>query len=1100
MGFINVIKKGLCIGIAVALIIGACHIEALANMPAEEEAYSFEQGIAEANETMLQINKKWEEIKEIYPVGSKEKDSLKFASKVFEKLFNSSLPDSVNRIESYKFDSYNAYNLSIVGQIACDEKGTISKKNVSMLLSSAIPGDIIQTARYKVGTNIYTNHTMVVEAVTDDTITVYHAGISGTVAESDYDINSFTDSYVCGEDKGNGVGLTVYRFLGKSDLYDTVDTAIFTNSRINDSLLENNLSMTDNDEPDKVAEHIDSDEAEYTEDIECAEDTESSELKEVIEVDEKNIIEESSDNVTEEIAEIEETSSVETDDAEETEEVNTEATKIEDEEAYSEEVLAQEDTEIIDELKNTYEDAYMYDDNTICFTNDGGEQIYVDKDDPEIFKHFIEVEEEYLVEEESVEDVLANEFYANGTTTQSPFTNKSYVHDAKFSSYNILNGIDVSRHNGTIDWAKAKKGGVDFAFIRIGYRGYGTEGNIPSAGDDKAVANIKAAYNAGVKVGVYFFSQAITVAEGKEEADFCLNFIKKNSLSKYITLPVIMDYEYYVSNQGRLYNAKLSASAHQAICDSFASTIHNAGMTPGIYANYSMLKDDMQPSRSADYTKYWIARWNTATYYNGNYNFWQYSDNGSVPGISGSVDCDFYYEVKQQSQPEVKPVEITYSLKKPTKTTYNIGEKLNLAGAYLLSSSNSKVTITNSMISGFSSDKAGVKTVNVNFGGKIYSFDVLVNDFAFSDETMYGATLKDIDLPEVSYGKLAWKKVEKTSVGAVGTNKFAIVFTSDDSRFSKYEFMGYVTVKHSIGDGVNETADVVVSYNDQIVANKNRNQKVLNSIRHKKVLKKDTDYSVELFTNNAFDENGSNVESGELIESCMIPMGYTGTFKLVITAKGNYLGKIEKDIYVSEKTNLLKNSVITLGSKLKNIDYIDFDETMFIPAVYDSKTRFYYKVEEGKVTDTVLSKEEIKYAYTVRIANKYLVAGRDFDVDSYGGKFVGNKNFVIKGVNGYLGTKKASYKIKGIALTATKIKVEGIENKIYDGNAKYNDEVIVSYKASANSEAVILKKDIDYAITYSDNTNPGTAKMSITGLAAAGYTGKVTKSFKILTK
>ena len=1095
MGFINVIKKGLCVALTVSLISGSCRLEAIANTSSEDEAYSFEQGIAEANETMLQMNKKWESIKEVYPVGSKEKDSLKFAGKVFEVLFDSSLPESVNHIESYKFDSYSAYNLSIVGQIACDERGNISKKNVSKLLGNAMAGDIIQTARYKVGTDIYANHTMVVEAVSDDTITVYHAGISGTVAESVYDITSFTDSYVCGEDKGDGVGITVYRFSGKTDLYDTADTAICTNN----SLLEDNLSLTDSSESDKAAEHTDLDEADYIEDTE---DNENDRKIEVIEVDEKNIIEESSDNVTDEIAaeETEGAFDVEAGAAEETEDVDIVDTEAEDEEAYSEDALVQEDLEIIDELKNTYEDAYMYDDDTICFTNDGGEQIYVDKDDPEIFKHFIEIEEEDLIEEESVEDVLANEFYANGTTTQSPFTNKSYVHDAKFSSYSILNGIDVSRHNGTIDWAKAKKGGVDFAFVRIGYRGYGAEGNIPSAGDDKAVTNIKAAYNAGVKVGVYFFSQAITVAEGKEEADFCINFIKKNNLSKYITLPVIIDYEYYVSNQGRLYNAKLSASAHQAICDSFASTIYNAGMTPGVYANYSMLKDDMQPSRSADYTKYWVARWNTATYYTGNYNFWQYSDCGSVPGISGAVDSDFYYEVKQQPKPEIKPVEIAYSLKKPTKTTYNIGEKLSLAGAYLLSSEGSKVTITNSMISGFSSDKAGVKTVNVNFGGKIYSFDILVNEFGFSKDAMYGATLKDINLPDVSYGKLSWKKTEKTPVGAVGINKFTVVFTPDDARFSKYEFSGYITVKHSIGDGVNETADVVVSYNEQIVANKNRSQKVLNSIRHKKVLKKDTDYTAELFTNNAFDENGNSIKSGTLIESCMIPLGYTGTFKIVITANGNYLGKIEKDIYVSEKSTLLKNAVVTLGSKLKNIDYTDFDENMFVPAVYDSKTKSYYRVEEGKITDTVLSKDEVKYAYTVKIANRYLIAGSDFEIASYGGKFVGNKNFVIKGVNGYLGTKKASYKIKGIVLTASKIKVEGIENKIYDGSAKYNDEVIVSYKASANSEAVILKKDIDYAITYSDNTNPGTAKMSITGLAAAGYTGKVTKNFKILTK
>ncbi len=757
------------------------------------------------------------------------------------------------------------------------------------------------------------------------------------------------------------------------------------------------------------------------------------------------------------------------------------------------EIVENNDDEIIDVIKEIYEDAYMYDDDTLCITLDDGEKIYTDKDDPGIFKHFME-------EVADEDDLMANEYYADGKSTVSPFTKKTYSHDAKFSNHKILNGIDVSQWNGTIDWEKAKASGVDFAFIRIGYRGYGEAGNIPEAGDKNGVNNIKAAYKAGVKVGVYFFSQAISVAEGKQEADFCLNYIKKNNLAKYISLPVIIDYEYYTDKIGRLWNAHLNATEHQAICDSFAGTIHAGGMKPGVYANYSMLKDDMHPSRSAEYTKYWIARWNTYTGYTGNYNFWQYTDNGSVPGISGAVDCDYYYEEITKEEPSEKPVEITYTLHAPNKTTYNVSDKINLAGAYLMSSQNEKIAVTSSMISGFSSEQAGVKTVNVNYKDKAYSFDVLVNDFDLRFDAMFGSTLGDIELPEVSYGVLSFKKPEKTPVGAVGTNKFTVSFEPTDARFSKSDVSSYVNVKYSIGDGVNETADVVVYYNDQLAVNKTKASKVINSVKHKKTLKKGTDYSISVSANVAFDENGNALRSGMALESEMIPKGYSGTFKVIITASGNYLGKIEKDVYVSEKGKLLKNSLISLGSKLKNINFSDYDEAMFIPAVYDAKLKKYFKVENGEITDIELTKDEVQYAFTVKLSNKYLVMGKDFEVVSYGSHYVGNQSFAINGINGYLGVKKVSFKITGKALTASKVNVEGIENKIYDGTPKVNDDVIITYVNTFNALPVTLVKDRDYAITYSDNTNPGTAKMYITGLASGGYSGKILKSFKILDK
>ncbi|MDE6912675.1 MAG: hypothetical protein K2P35_03150, partial [Lachnospiraceae bacterium] len=182
----------------------------------------------------------------------------------------------------------------------------------------------------------------------------------------------------------------------------------------------------------------------------------------------------------------------------------------------------------------------------------------------------------------------------------------------------------------------------------MGYRGYSDIGTI--VGDDYAKKNIKGAHDAGIKVGVYFFSQAITKPEASEEAEFCLNFLKNNDLEQYISLPIVIDYEYTSGDtKGRLEKANLPKSRHQEICDRFVNDVRDRGYKGGIYANYGMLKNDMQPTASAVYnvTNYWIARYNEATHYSDNYKFWQYSSSGKVDGISGKVDCNFWYEDKR---------------------------------------------------------------------------------------------------------------------------------------------------------------------------------------------------------------------------------------------------------------------------------------------------------------------------------------------------------------------------------------------------------------------------------------------------------------------
>ena len=191
-------------------------------------------------------------------------------------------------------------------------------------------------------------------------------------------------------------------------------------------------------------------------------------------------------------------------------------------------------------------------------------------------------------------------------------------------------GIDVSKHNGSIDWAAVKNSGVSYVIIRCGYRGSTTGALIE---DPKFKTNIKGAQAAGLKVGIYFFTQAINEAEAVEEASMVLQLIKPYAIS----YPVYLDVE---SSGGRADG--ISKDTRTAVCKAFCSTIANSGYTAGIYANKTWLNEKLSPSALGGH-KIWLAQYAAAPTYNGTYHMWQYSSKGSVSGISGRVDMNLSY-------------------------------------------------------------------------------------------------------------------------------------------------------------------------------------------------------------------------------------------------------------------------------------------------------------------------------------------------------------------------------------------------------------------------------------------------------------------------
>lgn len=211
------------------------------------------------------------------------------------------------------------------------------------------------------------------------------------------------------------------------------------------------------------------------------------------------------------------------------------------------------------------------------------------------------------------------------------------THSDRFDGAKIRTGIDVSYYQGDIDWNAVKSSGVEFVIIRVGYRGLST-GILNN--DTKFTTYMQGALAADLKVGVYFFSQAITPAEAEEEADFVLARIAGYNIS----LPVAIDYEYGGSDGGRIYNANLSKEAATQICSSFCNRVASAGYKPMVYANKSMLENKLDGVALGNAFDVWLAHYTDKTSYANNYSFWQYTSDGYVNGISGRVDMDIWYD------------------------------------------------------------------------------------------------------------------------------------------------------------------------------------------------------------------------------------------------------------------------------------------------------------------------------------------------------------------------------------------------------------------------------------------------------------------------
>ena len=208
------------------------------------------------------------------------------------------------------------------------------------------------------------------------------------------------------------------------------------------------------------------------------------------------------------------------------------------------------------------------------------------------------------------------------------YNRQNYLKLQNLTSYA---GVDVSAFQGKIDWKKVKQSGIDFAMIRLGYRGY-ESGKLVE--DEYAKANLKGAAEAGLRIGAYFFSQALNIRETDQEIQFMLKILGDAKLD----MPIVLDWE-IPANTARTRN--MDAGTLTDIQRHFCGQMRDQGYQPMIYFNWYQ-SEHLYVLHDLEEYPFWLALYQDRMTYPWKIEMWQYTDKGRVPGINGNVDLNVY--------------------------------------------------------------------------------------------------------------------------------------------------------------------------------------------------------------------------------------------------------------------------------------------------------------------------------------------------------------------------------------------------------------------------------------------------------------------------
>ena len=261
------------------------------------------------------------------------------------------------------------------------------------------------------------------------------------------------------------------------------------------------------------------------------------------------------------------------------------------------------------------------------------------EEDPEILLHQHQTQEEvpWPPAETWLEPTIPETEPENPTIPpdRNPYDRYDFQYDRhnylKLQNLTSYAGVDVSAFQGKIDWKKVKASGIDFAIIRLGYRGY-ESGKLVE--DEYAKANLKGAAEAGLRVGAYFFSQALNIKETDQEIQFMLGVLGDTKLD----MPIVLDWE-IPSNTARTRN--MDRQTLTDIQRHFCGQMRDQGYQPMIYFNWHQ-SEHLYVLHDLEEYPFWLALYQDRMTYPWKVEMWQYTDQGRVPGIHGNVDLNVY--------------------------------------------------------------------------------------------------------------------------------------------------------------------------------------------------------------------------------------------------------------------------------------------------------------------------------------------------------------------------------------------------------------------------------------------------------------------------
>lgn len=714
--------------------------------------------------------------------------------------------------------------------------------------------------------------------------------------------------------------------------------------------------------------------------------------------------------------------------------------------------------------------------------------------------------------------------------------------------------MDVSKYNTVTAYASAAAN-IDGVIIRVGYRGYGSSGSLVT---DNLFNTHYNGFNGKTKIGIYWFSQAITEAEAVAEANYVYNLIK----DKTVDFPIYIDSEYSNSSHNGRADA-LSKATRTAVTVAFCERIKALGYRAGVYASDSWFNSNLDLSTLYAY-KYslWVAKYSTsAPKYVSSYDAWQYTSSGSISGVSSRCDLSYFYNDVagwETDRPDIN----TYTLTVPTQTFDYTGSAIypSFTLGNLIAGTDYTVSYSNNI-------NAGTGTVTItgcnNYQGT-RSFDFTIKpidissysiSLSSSTYTYTGYEIKpEITVAGLSSSNFTSSYSNNTSVGtakatATGTGNyggsvsttFTITRKSIDSYeftipFESYEYTGSEIKPVVSATGLSQNRDYTVFYSNNIeigtatitisginnytgtktinfrvakaainIKNYSTGLSYVTTVYNKKAqvpeitvedLVEGKDFEVRVMTD--------NINAGTVTLNIAGIGEYTGiiikTFEITQDNLSNYTIKLDSSSY--DYTGSEIKPTVTIGKLVENEDYI---------LTYDNNT----SAGVASVTATPANTNYLgKLSVTFNI-NRENIDEVEFTLSEYTYNYDGTEKTPEVSVEGlsinsdYTLTYKDNINAgKAYAHIVGINNYSGEKNVYFTINRKSiaNEKLIVSgtkFEFDINPiepEAYIenLVKGRDYSVSYYNNTNVGTARVIASGIN--NYQGDVAVQFTIIEK